>query len=290
MDDLRRAEPWQLAPRVGQFVPIFRRYEFRWALAFVLLQLTAVGVAGLLDSPLLAYLVIILPLLAAFMVAVYREYTSSAWTRAKRAHQRAPRPSVQNVVDGREVALSGVAVLRTPALAPTNVHAIAYERPYQQKKYAPVPSNPGLRPGFISSGGVFTMMVDGVEVRVKLDRFALIRPDTMEPFALTDGARVRVSGVARWVHEMNSMGPRSMGRTLELVSTDERPLVVELLSTEDTPAPSIDAPESRDEPASGVRVALEETTWDAQTENASSPSTSDVGAASVKRERSGVDR
>jgi hypothetical protein len=126
--------------------------------------------------------------------------------------------------------------------------------------------------GFISSGGVFTMMVDGVEVRVKLDRFALIRPDTMEPFALTDGARVRVSGVARWVHDVNNMGPRSMGRALELVSTDERPLVVEVLSSEEAPPLANDTLESRDDHTSGVRVTLDRTTRDVPEEHAQSES------------------
>jgi hypothetical protein len=230
--DQRCAEPWQLAAK--------RSTQERLGIPWVLLAIygaVPLGFSIALGTGLCFGLFLLL--IGMFFITFISG--SNRWREfvLKRRYATTQRQPLNEAREGQRVAISGMPTVHTKALAPAGIDALAYELHYARKpEYAnePMIAFLGKRefdvPFVCQTGGAFSMVVDGIEVRAKLEHFVLLTPVVDRARMIPEGTPIRISGLARWVRDENRMGLRSDGRVLELYGTENEPMLIEPIPLE----------------------------------------------------------
>jgi hypothetical protein len=235
LHDQRDAAPWQIDART--YTARVRKPLLIFALLAAYLSFFAI-VLGAILGEFLGRGVATAIVFALAAIATHHWHNDPVRS-ARRAEQRlhsieAQSKPVAHISDGERVRFEGRAQARRMALAESGAQRLAYvaEEPLASiERFDPrVPKYNAV----LSSGGELELRTpEGVPVLVRLDRFVMVNATPMKngEFIAAD-ATVRVSGVARWVTDEDASGIRTISRHLELVSTENSPIVIEVVPAE----------------------------------------------------------
>lgn len=233
LQDTTHAAPWQLEAReckpANIAVPWIEHPPTLLAVLSVVLLLPGYLIFG--PGPaLLAYLSAFVGALMVSRVDL-RALTERKWAAVH--HKTSTVQDAASVHEGQRVALEGVPMVHTFALAGTGTNAMAIQIRSALRAVDPPDLRRSSESGetvVCSSGGEIELRTrDGVPVRVRLGCFVIVRGEVSgSQTIIPEGAEVRVSGIARWRTEMDAAGLRSAGRVIELEGTAKEPIVIEM--------------------------------------------------------------
>lgn len=258
LHDQREAAPWQIDARSRNVVTRVPWVAYLLLTAYLSLFAIVVGAAlsqCLGRAPTMA----IVLALAALVTHRWRNDPERAAERAMILPPPAEARSkpVAHVSDGERVRFEGPVHVRRLAIADDGPKHLAREQRYLARLPLSVRLLGGKTTTVVATGGEFELRTpEGVPVIVRLDRFVMVNATPMKDgeFIAPD-ATVRVSGVARWVTDEEASGMRTIRRHLELVSTENSPIVIEVIPTE---KPIEQRITTENESPTGVRVRVDD--------------------------------